>query len=133
MESLDDDMETASSTQPPSEPSTSSASRKYAPVRFPDYDAWTTDKFRRFPGFTIGHDLSRERTWWRQFGFRMKDNRSRPHEIAWICERGILWNKPKTTNYVFHRFNWRKYYATPEKGAQGHGLRAMSRSFENAC
>ncbi|KAH8742985.1 hypothetical protein F5883DRAFT_50468 [Diaporthe sp. PMI_573] len=75
-------IEAASSTPPPSEPSTSSASTKYAPIRFPDYEAWTTDKFERFPGFTICHDPSRERTWWWQFGFRMKDNRSQPNKIV---------------------------------------------------
>jgi hypothetical protein len=101
MDSFDEDIEAASSTPPPSEPSTSSASTKYAPIRFPDYEAWTTDKFRRFPGFTIGHDSSRERTWWWQFGFRMKDNRSRPHKIVWICERCFLRNRPKTTDYVY--------------------------------
>jgi hypothetical protein len=101
MDSFDEDMEAASSTPPPSEPSTSSASTKYAPIRFPDYEAWTTDKFRWFPGFTIGHDPSRERTWWWQFAFRMKDNRSRPHKIVWICERCFLRNRPKTTDYVY--------------------------------
>ncbi|KAH8754838.1 hypothetical protein F5883DRAFT_572675 [Diaporthe sp. PMI_573] len=38
MDSFDEDIEAASSTPPPSEPSTSSASTKYAPIRFPDYE-----------------------------------------------------------------------------------------------
>lgn len=101
MDSFDKEMEVVSSTPAPSEPSTSSAPTSYAAGRFPDYGAWTTDKFERFPGFTICHDLSRERTWWWQFGFRMKDNRSQPHKIVWVCERCFLRNKLKTTNYVF--------------------------------
>lgn len=102
MDSFDEEVEDIASTPPPpSELSTSSASTKSAPSRFPDYEAWTTDKFKRFPGFTICHDPSRERTWWWQFGFRMKDNRSQPHKIVWICERCFLRNRLKTTHYVF--------------------------------
>ncbi|KAG7424508.1 putative membrane protein [Fusarium oxysporum f. sp. raphani] len=100
MDSFDEE-DAASTPPPPSELSTSSASTKYAPSRFPDYEAWTIDKFERFPGFTICHDPSRERTWWWQFGFRMKDNRSQPHKIVWICERCFLRNRLKTTHYVF--------------------------------
>ncbi|KAI8417250.1 hypothetical protein FOFC_03563 [Fusarium oxysporum] len=102
MDSFDEEVEDATTSIPPpsSELSTSSASTKYAPSKFPDYEAWTIDKFERFPGFTICHDPSRERTWW-QFGFRMKDNRSQPHKIVWICERCFLRNRLKTTNYVF--------------------------------
>ncbi|KAH7471429.1 hypothetical protein FOMA001_g13061 [Fusarium oxysporum f. sp. matthiolae] len=83
MDSFDEEVEDATTPIPPpsSELSTSSASTKYAPSKFPDYEAWTIDKFERFPGFTICHDPSRERTWWWQFGFRMKDNRSQPHKI----------------------------------------------------
>ncbi|KAG7423407.1 putative AC transposase [Fusarium oxysporum f. sp. raphani] len=83
MDSFDEEVEDATTSIPPpsSELSTSSASTKYAPSKFPDYEAWTIDKFERFPGFTICHDPSRERTWWWQFGFRMKDNRSQPHKI----------------------------------------------------
>ena len=58
MDSFDEQSEDVSSTLPPSEPSASSASTKYAPSRFPDYEAWTTDKFERFPGLTICHDPS---------------------------------------------------------------------------
>ncbi|WKT53989.1 hypothetical protein QSH57_004573 [Fusarium oxysporum f. sp. vasinfectum] len=103
MDSFDEEVEGATTSIPPpsSELSTSSASTKYAPSKFPDYEAWTIDKFERFPGFTICHDPSRERTWWWQFGFRMKDNRSQPHKIVWICERCFLRNRLKTTNYVF--------------------------------
>lgn len=101
MDSFDEELEDVSSTPPPSEPSTSSASTKYIPSRVPDYEAWTTDKFKRFPGFTACHDPSRERTWWWQFGFRMKDNRSQPHKIVWICERCFLRNRLRTTLYVF--------------------------------
>ncbi|KAG6990743.1 putative AC transposase [Fusarium oxysporum f. sp. conglutinans] len=83
MDSFDEEVEDATTSIPPpsSELSTSSASTKYAPSKFPYYEAWTIDKFERFPGFTICHDPSRERTWWWQFGFRMKDNRSQPHKI----------------------------------------------------
>jgi hypothetical protein len=101
MDSFDEEMEAVSSTAAPSEPSAGSAPTPYAAGRFPDYEAWTTDKFERFPGFTICHDPSRERTWWWQFGFRMKDNRSQPHKIVWVCERCFLRNKPKTASYVF--------------------------------
>lgn len=103
MDSFDEEVEDATTSIPPpsSELSTSSASTKYAPSKFPDYEAWTIDKFERFPGFTICHDPSRERTWWWQFGFRMKDNRSQPHKIVWICEGCFLRNRLKTTNYVF--------------------------------
>lgn len=101
MDSFDDDTEVSSSMPLPSESSTNSASTTYTPSRFPDYEAWTTDRFGRFPGFTICHDPSRERIWWWQFGFRMKDNRSQPHKILWICERCFLRNKLKTTHYVF--------------------------------
>ncbi|KNB17842.1 hypothetical protein FOXG_22068 [Fusarium oxysporum f. sp. lycopersici 4287] len=103
MDSFDEEVEDATTSIPPpsSELSTSSASAKYAPSKFPDYEAWTIDKFEHFPGFTICHDPSRERTWWWQFGFRMKDNRSQPHKIVWICERCFLRNRLKTTNYVF--------------------------------
>ncbi|XP_044724294.1 Ribonuclease H-like protein [Hirsutella rhossiliensis] len=31
----------------------------------------------------------------------MKDNRSRPHKIVWICERCFLRDRPKTAHYVF--------------------------------
>ncbi|KAF5121007.1 putative AC transposase [Metarhizium anisopliae] len=101
MYSFEKAIEAIPSTPPPSEQSTSSASTKYAPVRFPNYDAWTTDKFRRFPGFTIGHVPSRERTWWWQFGFRMKDNRSQPHKIVWICELCFLRNRSRAADFVF--------------------------------
>jgi hypothetical protein len=101
MDSFNEGIETASTTPPPSEPSTISASMTYATIKFPDYDVWTADKFRRFPGFTIGHDPSRERTWWWHFGFRMKDNRPRTRKIVWVCERCFLRNKPRTTDYVF--------------------------------
>ncbi|KAM7210106.1 hypothetical protein V8F06_014509, partial [Rhypophila decipiens] len=101
MNSFDEEIEDDSSAALPSEPPTSSASTRYAPSRFPDYGVWTTDKFERFPGFTICHDPSRERTWWWQFGFRMKDNRSQPNKIVWICEKCLLRNKQKTTHYVF--------------------------------
>ena len=101
MDSFDEETEDVSSTPPPSEPSASSVSSKYAPSQFPDYEAWTTDKFERFPGFTTCHDPSRERTWWWQFGFRMKDNRSQTHKIVWVCERCFLRNKLKATHYVF--------------------------------
>ncbi|KAM7210763.1 hypothetical protein V8F06_013858, partial [Rhypophila decipiens] len=56
-------IEDDSSAALPSEPPTSSASIRYAPNRFPDYGVWTTDNFEQFPGFTICHDPSRERTW----------------------------------------------------------------------
>ncbi|KAL6405347.1 Ribonuclease H-like protein [Ilyonectria robusta] len=101
MDSFDEELEDISSTPPPSEPSTSSASTKYIPSRVPDYEAWTTDKFKRFPGFTTCHDPSRERTWWWQFGFRMKDNTSKSHKIVWVCERCFLRGKPKATHYTF--------------------------------
>lgn len=89
------------STPPLSEQSTSSASTKNTPARFPNYDAWTADKYRRFPGFTICHDPSRERTWWWQFGFRLRDNRSQLHKTVWICEICFLRNRPRTADYVF--------------------------------
>lgn len=101
MDSFDEEMEDASSTPPPSEQSASSTSTKYAPSRFPDYEAWTTDKFKRFPGFTACHDPCRERTWWWQFGFRMKDNGSQPHKIVWVCERCFLRNKLTAAHYTF--------------------------------
>jgi len=97
MDSFDEEIEDDSSAALPSESSTLSASTRYAPSRFPDYEAWTADKFERFPGFTI----CRERTWWWQFGFRVKDNKSQPNKILWICESCLHRNKPKTTLYVF--------------------------------
>lgn len=97
----DEETEMVSSPPPPSEPSTLSTPTPSNPPGFPDYEVWTPEKFERFPGFTIFHDTSRERTWWWQFGFRMKDTRSRPAKIIWVCERCFLRNKLKTTNYVF--------------------------------
>ncbi|KAH7190454.1 hypothetical protein DER44DRAFT_753260 [Fusarium oxysporum] len=66
IDSFDEEVEDATTSIPPpsSELSTSSVSTKYAPSKFPDYEAWTIDKFERFPGFMICHDPSRERTWW---------------------------------------------------------------------
>ncbi|KAG7001259.1 putative AC transposase [Fusarium oxysporum f. sp. conglutinans] len=95
MDSFDEEVEDATTSIPPpsSELSTSSASTKYAPSKFPDYEAWTIDKFERFPGFTICHDPSRERTWW-QFGFRMKDNRSQPHKILLLLDWLTYHNLP---------------------------------------
>ena len=98
---FEEEVETVSSSPPPSEPSTLSTPTPYLPSGFPDYEAWTATKFERFPGFTIFHDASRERTWWWQFGFRMKDNRSRPPKIVWICERCFLRDRLKTTKYIF--------------------------------
>ncbi|KJZ69473.1 hypothetical protein HIM_11135 [Hirsutella minnesotensis 3608] len=96
-----DEVEDISSTPPLSEVSASPIPIKYAPSRFPDYEAWTVDKFKRFPGFTACHDPSRERTWWWQFGFRMKDNGSKNHKVVWVCERCFLCEKLNTTNYTF--------------------------------
>ncbi|EFZ03855.2 hAT family dimerization domain protein [Metarhizium robertsii] len=101
MDSFDEENEDVSLTPSPYEPSASSVSTKDAPSRFPDYEAWTTDKFERFPGFTTCHDPTRERTWWWQFGFRMKDNRSQSHKIIWVCEKCFLRNKLRSTHYVF--------------------------------
>jgi hypothetical protein len=101
MDSFDEEVEDVSSTPPHSELSASPVPTKYAPSRFPDYEAWTADKFKRFPGFTACHDPSRERTWWWQFGFRMKDNGSKNHKIVWVCERCFLCEKLNTTNYTF--------------------------------
>jgi hypothetical protein len=98
---FDEDTEMTSSPPPSSEQSALSTPTPCPPGGFPDYEGWTAEKFQRFPGFTIFHDASRERTWWWQHGFRMKDNRSRPPKIVWICERCFLRNKPKTTNYTF--------------------------------
>ncbi|KAM4063470.1 hypothetical protein HRG_013984 [Hirsutella rhossiliensis] len=103
MDALDEDIEIASSTPPPSEPTT-------------NYEAWTTDKFGRFPG-TICHDPSRERT--------MKDNRSRPHKIVWICERCFLRDRPKTAHYVFIASTGKRR-PTSEEGAQSRGLCHLS-------
>lgn len=61
MDSFDEEMEVVSSTPTPSEPSARSAPMPYAAGRFPDYEAWTADKFERFTGFTICHDPSRYR------------------------------------------------------------------------
>ncbi|KAM4061454.1 ribonuclease H-like protein [Hirsutella rhossiliensis] len=82
-----------------------------------NYEAWTTDKFGRFPGFTICHDPSRERT--------MKDNRSRPHKIVWICERCFLRDRPKTAHYVFIASTGKRR-PTSEEGAQSRGLCHLS-------
>ncbi|KAM9874248.1 hypothetical protein VDGL01_11681 [Verticillium dahliae] len=51
MDSFDEEVEDVTSTPPPpsSQLSTSSASTSHAPNRFPAYEAWTTDKFERFP------------------------------------------------------------------------------------
>jgi hypothetical protein len=73
----------------------------WTPGGFPDYECWTAEKFQHFPGITTFHNGSRERTWWWQHGFRMKDNRSRPTKIVRICESCFLRNKQKTTNYTF--------------------------------
>ncbi|OBS15084.1 hypothetical protein FPOA_14096 [Fusarium poae] len=43
MDSFDEGIETASTTPPPSELSTISASMTYATIKFPDYDVWTAD------------------------------------------------------------------------------------------
>ncbi|KAH7231239.1 uncharacterized protein BKA55DRAFT_196670 [Fusarium redolens] len=118
MDSFDEGIETASTTPPPSEPSTISASMTYATIKLPDYDVWTADKFRRFPGFTIGHDPSRERTWWWHFGYRMKDNRPRTRKIVWVCERCFLRNKTEDHGLCIHCFDRRRYCPTSEKGAQ---------------
>ncbi|OAQ58230.1 ribonuclease H-like protein [Pochonia chlamydosporia 170] len=96
-----EEMENASSTPPPSEPSISSTSSAHGSSRFPNYQTWTTDKFKLFPNFTTCHDPSRERTWWWQFGFRMKDHGSEPHKIVWVCERCFLRNRMKATHYTF--------------------------------
>lgn len=101
MASLDEELDVASSPPPLSEPSTRSTPTPSNPAGFPDYEAWTPEKFERFPGLTIYHDSTRERTWWWQFGFRMKDNRAQAPKIVWVCERCFLRNKLKTANYVF--------------------------------
>ncbi|KAL5313169.1 hypothetical protein ACEPPN_018902 [Leptodophora sp. 'Broadleaf-Isolate-01'] len=96
-----EEIEMISSPPPPSEPSILSNPTSCPPSGFPDYETWTAEKFERFPGFTIFHDTSRERTWWWQFGFRMKDNRRRPPKVVSICERCFLRDMLKITNYVF--------------------------------
>lgn len=97
---LNDDMTEDVSTPPASEASATSSS-KYTPSRFPDYEIWTADRFQRFPGLTACHDPARERTWWWQFGFRMKDNGPELHRIVWVCERCLIRNKPRTASYTF--------------------------------
>ncbi|EFY95405.1 Ribonuclease H-like protein [Metarhizium robertsii ARSEF 23] len=101
MDPFDDETDNVSSTPPPSEPSTNSTSSVHEPSRFPDYQTWTTERFKRFPNFTACHDPSRERTWWWQFGFRMKDHGSESHKIVWVCERCFLRNKTKAARYTF--------------------------------
>ncbi|KHO10676.1 FluG domain-containing protein [Metarhizium robertsii ARSEF 23] len=101
MDPFDDETDNVSSTPPPSEPSTNSTSSAHEPSRFPDYQMWTTERFKRFPNFTACHDPSRERTWWWQFGFRMKDHGSESHKIVWVCERCFLRNKTKAARYTF--------------------------------
>lgn len=100
MDSCDEETE-GTSTPAPSEPSTTSTPTKYALSRFPNYETWTADRFKRFPGFTTCHDPSRERTWWWQFGFRMKDHSSQPYKIVWVCERCFLRNRLRATYYTF--------------------------------
>jgi hypothetical protein len=101
MSLFEEEIEMVSLPPPLLEPSILSNLTSCPPSGFPDYKAWTAEKFERFPSFTTFHNASRERTWWWQFGFRMKDNRLRPPKVVWICERCFLRDKLKTTNYVF--------------------------------
>ena len=101
MDLVNDEAQEEFSSLPPSEPSTSSTSTKHSSNAIPNYNAWTADRFERFPGFTTCHDPSRERTWWWQFGFRMKDHNSRPYKIMWVCEECFLRKKVNTRHYTF--------------------------------
>ncbi|KAJ3495227.1 hypothetical protein NLG97_g3547 [Lecanicillium saksenae] len=101
MDSFDEEAEEGLSSLLTSEPSTSSTPTKRSSNVFPNYNAWTADRFERFPGFTTCHDPSRERTWWWQFGFRMKDHNSRPYKIMWVCEECFLHKKINIRHYTF--------------------------------
>ncbi|QLI71023.1 uncharacterized protein G6M90_00g080370 [Metarhizium brunneum] len=82
IDSFDDDTDDISSAPPPSDPSNNSTSSAHDPSGFPDYQTWTTERFKRFPNFIICHDPSREQTWWWKYGFSMKDHGTEPHKIV---------------------------------------------------
>lgn len=102
MDSFDEEAEEGFSSLLPSEPSTLSSSTKNSSNVFPNYNVWTADRFERFLGFITCYDPSRERTWWWQFGFRMKDHNSRPYKIMWVCEECFLRKKINIRHYTTH-------------------------------
>jgi hypothetical protein len=74
------------------------------PTSQPDYSAWTAERYAMFPGLVASPDSTREKAWWWQHGYRMKDERNAPDAkaiIRWICVRCFSRRRSNTKKYNF--------------------------------
>jgi hypothetical protein len=53
-----------------------------------------------WPGFTTFHDTVAEKNPQWEFEYRMRDERTTPKKIYWICCQGFKRNRPLTRNYT---------------------------------
>ena len=84
-----------SSAQPPKTPS-------QPPTSELDYSVWTAERYTRFPGLVAAPDSSRERAWWWQYGYKMKNERStKGARIKWVCVRCFERKRGATQAYTF--------------------------------
>jgi hypothetical protein len=73
----------------------------------PDYALWTAQKYALWPGFTTFHDTVTEKNPWWQFGYRMRDERTTPKKIYWICCQCFKRNRPLTRDYTYNASTWK--------------------------
>jgi hypothetical protein len=73
----------------------------------PDYSLWTAQKYALWPGFTTFHDSVAEKNPWWQFGYRMRDERTTPKKIYWICCQCFKRNRPLTRDYTYNASTWK--------------------------
>jgi len=64
-----------------------------------DYSVWTAERYALWPGLVAAPDGTRERAWWWQYGYRMKDERSA--KIKWVCVRCFKRQRSATPLYTF--------------------------------
>jgi hypothetical protein len=64
-----------------------------------DYSVWTAERYALWPGLVAAPDGTRERAWWWQYGYRMKDERSA--KIKWVCVRCFKRKRSATPLYTF--------------------------------
>lgn len=73
----------------------------------PNYSLWTVQKYALWPGFTTFHDSVAEKNPWWQFGYRMKDERTSPKKIFWICYQCFKRGRPLTRDYTYNASTWK--------------------------
>jgi hypothetical protein len=61
-----------------------------------DYDKWDPQWLKRFPGYVLAHDPTKERSWWWQHGYRLKKKSGSITKFRWVCADCVARHRPPT-------------------------------------